>query len=98
MEGERWIKFDRHKDGILIQNSGVGIETRYAEQIFEFGFSEKPNGRGMGLAISRKALRRDDLDLRLINPGKENHPAFLVKMNFISENDVLIEQGELTDE
>ncbi|MNQ91052.1 sensory histidine kinase AtoS [compost metagenome] len=97
-EGQRWIKIEKHKDGILIRNGGIGIDHRYAEQIFEFGFSEKQNGRGMGLAISRKALRRDELDLVLTNPGRENNPAFLVVMPFTESDDGLFEQGVLTDE
>ncbi|WP_123578424.1 MULTISPECIES: ATP-binding protein [Pseudomonas] len=96
--GQRWIRIERCKDGILIRNSGVGIDSRYAEQIFEFGFSEKQNGRGMGLAISRKALRRDELDLILTNPGKENNPAFLLAIPFVESDDGLFEQGVLTDE
>lgn len=81
-EGSRWIKLDLHPEGIIVQNSGEGIESRFADQIFEFGFSEKQNGRGMGLAISRKSLRRDGLDINLLNPGKRNHPAFLVAVKF----------------
>ncbi|MEE4802250.1 ATP-binding protein [Pseudomonas alliivorans] len=95
---ERWIKLDKVKGGILISNSGEGVEKRYAEQVFEFGFSEKSNGRGMGLAISRKALRRDGLDLLLTNPGKENNPAFLIAVSFLDKNDGFFEQGVLTDE
>jgi signal transduction histidine kinase len=97
-EEKRWIKLERHKDGIVIRNGGVGIDRRYAEQIFEFGFSEKQNGRGMGLAISRKALRRDELDLILTNPGRENNPAFLLAIQFIENDDGLFEQGVLGDE
>jgi signal transduction histidine kinase len=94
----RWVKIDRSKDGILISNSGAGIERRYADQIFEFGFSEKTNGRGMGLAISRKALRRDNLDLVLTNPGKESNPAFLIAIKFLDKIDGFFEQGVLIDE
>ncbi|MBK5415838.1 ATP-binding protein [Pseudomonas sp. TH31] len=95
---KRWIKLERHKNGIVIRNGGVGIDRRHAEQIFEFGFSEKHNGRGMGLAISRKALRRDELDLILTNPGRENNPAFLLAIKFIEDDDGLFEQGVLGDE
>ncbi len=94
----RWIKLEKHPDGILIRNGGPGVESRFAEQIFEFGFSEKEYGRGMGLAISRKALKRDGLDLVLTNPGKENQPAFLIKISFNDDTDELIERGVLTDE
>lgn len=52
----------------------------------------------MGLAISRKALRRDELDLILTNPGRENNPAFLLVIPFIESDEGLFEQGVLTDE
>lgn len=97
-DSDRWIRFIRSPEGIVIQNSGPGIESRFADQIFEFGFSSKLNGRGMGLAISRKALRRDGLDLYLKNPGLDNNPAFVVEIKFVSDNGTLMEQGELTDE
>lgn len=94
----KWIKLDRDKKGILISNSGEGIERRYADQIFEFGFSEKTDGRGMGLAISRKALRRDGSDLLLLNPGRENPPVFLIPIQFLDKADGFYEQGVLVDE
>jgi signal transduction histidine kinase len=95
---QRWIKLERRQEGIVISNGGVGIDRRYAEQIFEFGFSEKQNGRGMGLAISRKALRRDELDLMLLNPGRGNHPEFLIAIKFKDSDDGFFEQGVLIDE
>ena len=36
-----------------------------AEAIFEQGFSRKPNGRGLGLYISRKVLRKEGMTLEL---------------------------------
>jgi hypothetical protein len=77
---DRWIKLDRNHQGIIVINGGLGIEARLSERIFDFGFSEKPNGRGMGLAIARRALRRDGFDLSLLNPGLENQPTFLISI------------------
>ena len=37
-----------------------------SEAIFEFGFSRKPGGRGMGLHIGRQTLRRIGFDLQLL--------------------------------
>jgi sensor histidine kinase regulating citrate/malate metabolism len=48
------------------------------ERIFEFGISTKPGGRGMGLAISRDALRKIHCELELLNPGAQNSPVFRI--------------------
>ena len=40
--------------------------VRDREAIFEFGFSRKPGGRGMGLHIGRETLRRIGFDLQLL--------------------------------
>ena len=78
--GDKVITLDYHPDGLLVTNSGSGIEERHADTIFDFGFSTKENGRGMGLSISRKALRQEGMDLELLNPGKNSHPQFLVRV------------------
>lgn len=88
---ERLILLDSTSEGISVVNTGPGIEVRVAERIFEFGFSEKPNGRGMGLAIARRALKRDGLDLFLKNPGKHNNPEFLI----LIPNDINSSVGEV---
>jgi signal transduction histidine kinase len=76
--GLREIRLDADGRGFTIENSGPGIERRLADRIFEFGVSLKPSGRGMGLSISRQALRREGYDLTLENPGKENCPRFRI--------------------
>jgi signal transduction histidine kinase len=48
---------------ILIRNSGPAISPRDYETIFEQGFSRKPKGRGLGLFISKKALRKEGMDI-----------------------------------
>lgn len=76
----RWIQFDANNDGIVISNGGPGIEMRLAERIFDFGFSMKGNGRGMGLSIARRALRHEGMDIFVIDPGLENPPQFLIAL------------------
>ena len=41
---------------ILIINSGEPIEDFYLEDIFKLFYSQKPNGRGIGLYIARETL------------------------------------------
>jgi signal transduction histidine kinase len=76
----RWIKFDVNGDGVVISNGGPGIEKRLAERIFDFGFSMKKNGRGMGLSIARRALRHEGMDIFIIDPGLENPPQFVIAL------------------
>ena len=65
-EGNRSITLDEHEGTLLVADTGPGIDIRDREAIFEFGFSRKPGGRGMGLHIARETLRRVGFDLRLI--------------------------------
>ena len=75
---ERWIYLDADEEGFLVSNSGPGIELRLADRIFEFGVTTKPGGRGMGLYLSREALRKDGFDLRLEVHGVDLQPVFRV--------------------
>ncbi|NTV94913.1 MAG: ATP-binding protein [Thiobacillus sp.] len=74
----RWIEFDANENGVVISNGGPGIEKRLAERIFDFGYSTKKNGRGMGLSIARRALRHEGMDISIIDPGLENSPRFQI--------------------
>ena len=74
---ERRIGLDA-KDGVLfVQDSGPGVSVRDREAIFEFGFTRKPGGRGLGLHISRESLRRVGYDLLLLDT--ENGATFAIK-------------------
>jgi signal transduction histidine kinase len=77
-DSERWISLDADRGAFIVSNGGPGIEHRIAERIFEFGETTKPGGRGMGLYISREALRRDGYDLTLDNVGRDQHPSFRI--------------------
>lgn len=76
---ERWISFIAQGNGIAIKNGGPGISRRVSKSIFELGVSNKPSGRGMGLAVSKEALESVGLKLRLLTEGTETHPAFLIE-------------------
>ena len=77
-DADKSILLDADDNGWLFSNVGPGVPLRMEERIFEFGVSTKPGGRGMGLAISRDALRKLGLDLQLINPGAQNAPVFRI--------------------
>jgi len=67
---ERRIELDERNGMLVVSDSGPGIGVRDHEAIFEFGFSRKPGGRGMGLYIGREGLQRVGFDLRLIDRDK----------------------------
>ena len=66
-KGERRIMLDENAGTLLVADTGPGVDIRDQEAIFEFGFSRKPGGRGMGLHIGRETLRRVGFDLLLID-------------------------------
>jgi signal transduction histidine kinase len=61
--GSKEITLNAANGAYLIQNSGPPIHKRDYESIFEQGFSRKPGGRGLGLFISRKALRKEGMNI-----------------------------------
>ena len=67
---ERSIELDARGGALLVADSGPGVDVRDREAIFEFGFSRKPGGRGMGLHIGRETLRRVGFDLRLMDADR----------------------------
>jgi len=77
-DGKREIQLDADADGMLVSNSGPGIKRRIADRIFEFRYSQKKNGRGMGLYISREILRREGLDIVLEKRGENVKPVFRI--------------------
>ena len=66
-QNERSIKLDEDGGTLLVADTGPGVSIRDREAIFEFGFSRKPGGRGMGLHIGRESLDRVGYDLVLID-------------------------------
>ena len=66
---------------MFITDSGPGVESRVADRIFDFGYSKKKNGRGMGLYVSRQILRHDSFDLVLAKRGKGVAPVFQIIKN-----------------
>ena len=75
---ERTIELDAAQGAFMINDSGPGIPRRDREAIFEYGFTRKPGGRGMGLSISRETLRRVGYDLTLAEPTADDGATFLI--------------------
>jgi signal transduction histidine kinase len=76
--GLKRITLDSDGEGYLLSNNGPGIDERFASEIFEFGESRKPGGRGMGLAISKSALNKEGFELALVAVGRDVNPVFKI--------------------
>jgi hypothetical protein len=52
----RFVELGAEGSAFTVADGGPGIRPRDAEVVFEMGFTRRPNGRGMGLYISRQVL------------------------------------------
>lgn len=77
-EGPKTISLNATNTALTVANSGPGIDPRDAESMFEFGVSNKPGGRGMGLYLSRDALRKEGMTIGLERMGVEFSPTFVI--------------------
>jgi signal transduction histidine kinase len=76
----RAITFSANDHSMRIENTGPGVDPRDAETMFEFGATTKPGGRGMGLYLSREALRKEGMDISLERAGVEIQPTFVIEV------------------
>ena len=75
----RRILLDVLDGAMVISDSGPGIQQRDWESIFELGFTRKPNGRGLGLYISREVLRRVGYTIDIHPDGPLNGACFHIQ-------------------
>ena len=75
---ERRIDLDSEGEDFLISDTGPGVEARDSDDIFQFGFTRKPGGRGMGLHISRETLRRAGYDLVVARQSESGGATFVI--------------------
>ncbi len=52
------IELDTRGDALVVRDNGPGIAEDIADRVFDFGFTTKPGGRGLGLAIASQVLDR----------------------------------------
>ena len=64
----RRIVLDADDAGFSISNNGPEISMRDREIIFDRGFTRKPNGRGLGLHISREVLSKVGYQVYAVEP------------------------------
>ena len=63
---ERRVTLDARDGALLVSDTGPGVNASDRSAIFDFGFTRKPGGRGMGLHIAREVLRRVGWELSLM--------------------------------
>jgi signal transduction histidine kinase len=76
----REILLDAVAGRIVVANNGLPIDARDYERIFERGFSRKPGGRGLGLFISSRALKAENMNLAVVDPPSGFSAAFAITM------------------
>ncbi|MCZ7401984.1 MAG: ATP-binding protein [Candidatus Methanoperedens sp.] len=81
----RKIVLEADDTGYFISNNGPEISIRDREIIFEFGFTRKPNGRGLGLYISREVLSKVGYRIYVDEPQQGQEVTFRIEQNQIKE-------------
>lgn len=71
---EKTIKLDfwESTGEIIIMNSGLRIEEHRLERIFELFYSNRPNGRGIGLYLAKESLNENYFDIYATNDKAYN--------------------------
>lgn len=69
---------DSEGPDLIVSDNGPGVAVRDADAIFEFGFTRRPGGRGMGLYISRETLREAGFDLTLDRSRSDRGSCFRI--------------------
>jgi hypothetical protein len=74
----REIYLDVKGDAFVVGDNGQGIPIRDALAVFEYRFTRKPAGQGLGLYISREVLKKVGYSLELNQSDKEPGATFLI--------------------
>lgn len=77
------IKLDVDNDLLTISNNGPSIAIQDEDRIFDFTFSRKDSGRGMGLYISKQSLNNEGFDIQLVNRGTDASPCFAISKKIV---------------
>jgi signal transduction histidine kinase len=94
-QGARTIRLDASGSTLIVADSGPGVDARDREVIFEFGFTRKPGGRGLGLHISREVLAKAHYQLRLVPaPPELSGATFEISPVSSDENQSTEETGQ----
>lgn len=66
------LDFSQETNEILILNSGQPIPEHRIKRIFELFYSNRPNGRGIGLYLAKQSLEENSFELYATNESNYN--------------------------
>jgi hypothetical protein len=66
------LAYDKKIDGIIIRNSGEPIQDYKLQKIFDLFYSNRPNGRGLGLYLAKQSLNDCYYDIYATNDVEYN--------------------------
>jgi hypothetical protein len=66
------LDYKKETNEIIICNSGLKIENHRLDKIFDMFYSNRPNGRGIGLYLSKQSLNESNLDIYATNEKEYN--------------------------
>ena len=66
------LDYKEDTNEIIICNSGLKIEEHRLVKIFDIFYSNRPNGRGIGLYLSKQSLNESNLDIYATNKKEYN--------------------------
>jgi len=89
--GEKSITLDASDNGFIIKDSGPGVPNIDRDNVFEFGFSRKIGGRGMGLYVTRQTLENDGFDITLDDFQLGNGASFRIE----NKNNITANEAEV---
>lgn len=76
---DKIIRLHADEDGnVYISNNGPAIKITDYERIFELRYSRKPNGRGLGLSISKEVLNDENYDIMVSEPREGSTVTFKI--------------------
>jgi signal transduction histidine kinase len=83
--GEKIITLGATKTGFSIKDSGPGIPTIDHENVFEFGFSRRVGGQGMGLYVTQETLKKDGVEITLKPYQPDSGAVFNIEPQIITD-------------
>lgn len=78
-EGDRIVRLHADDTGFYISNNGPAIKPNDKSRIFDLGFTRKPNGRGMGMHISKEVLEGIKYRIFVDEPREDSNVTFKIE-------------------